>query len=160
MRRQRKPFWLSLAAAMVLLCAAAQPSSALDFPVLSGRVVDSAGILGATARDNLVAKLTQLEAKTTDQLVVATVGSLLEATRFRAALQEAMRLAALANQYLAEQTPWTKLEASRERAATILFVGEHAVFAVYGGQPFLRERVVQRNPLGPLQNWGDAVRIP
>ncbi len=43
--------------------------------------------------------------------------------------------------------------------ATILFVGEYAVFAVYGGQPMLRERSVQRNPLGPLQGWGDALRI-
>jgi methionyl-tRNA synthetase len=56
-----------------------------------------------------------------------SVGSLIEATRFRAALQEAMRLSALANQYLAEQAPWAKLEAERERAGTILFVALRAV---------------------------------
>jgi methionyl-tRNA synthetase len=33
-----------------------------------------------------------------------------------------MRLAALANQYLAEQAPWTRLESDRERAGTILYV--------------------------------------
>jgi methionyl-tRNA synthetase len=55
------------------------------------------------------------------------VGSLIEATRFRAALQEAMRLSALANQYLAEQAPWTKLETERDRAGTILFVALRAV---------------------------------
>jgi methionyl-tRNA synthetase len=55
------------------------------------------------------------------------VGSLIEATRFRAALQEAMRLSALANQYLAEQAPWAKLETDRERAGTILFIALRAV---------------------------------
>jgi methionyl-tRNA synthetase len=56
-----------------------------------------------------------------------TIGSLIEATRFRAALQEAMRLAALANQYLAEEAPWTKLDAERERAGTVLFVALRAI---------------------------------
>jgi methionyl-tRNA synthetase len=51
-----------------------------------------------------------------------TIGTLIEATRFRNALQEAMRLAALGNQYVAEQAPWTKLETDRERAGTILYV--------------------------------------
>ena len=45
----------------------------------------------------------------------------------RNALQEAMRLAALGNQYVAEQEPWVKLESDRERAATILFVALRAV---------------------------------
>ncbi len=56
-----------------------------------------------------------------------TVGSLIEATRFKAALQEAMRIAALGNQYLAEQAPWTLLESDRERAGTILNVALRAV---------------------------------
>lgn len=51
-----------------------------------------------------------------------SVGSLIEAARFRNALHEAMRIAALGNQYVAEQAPWAKLESDRERAATILFV--------------------------------------
>ncbi len=42
--------------------------------------------------------------------------------------------------------------------ATILFVDDQAVFAVYGGQPAMNERQVTRNPLGPLQAWGDLVR--
>lgn len=42
--------------------------------------------------------------------------------------------------------------------ATILFVEDLAVFAVWGGQPAVNERQVQRNPLGPMQNWGDLVR--
>jgi methionyl-tRNA synthetase len=56
-----------------------------------------------------------------------TVGSLIEETRFRSALQEAMRLAALGNQYVAEQAPWTRLGDDRARAATILYVALRAV---------------------------------
>jgi hypothetical protein len=43
--------------------------------------------------------------------------------------------------------------------ATVLFVGDLAVFAVHGGQPNLRDTTVTRNPLGPLQGWGDAIRV-
>ena len=56
-----------------------------------------------------------------------TVGSLIEAARFRNALQEAMRLAALGNQYVAEQAPWSKLDEDRERAGTILYVSLRVV---------------------------------
>jgi hypothetical protein len=41
--------------------------------------------------------------------------------------------------------------------ALILFVEDRAVYAVYGGQPNLLELQVDRNPLGPLQGWGDWV---
>ena len=41
--------------------------------------------------------------------------------------------------------------------ALIIFVDDLAVYAVYGGQPTLRETEVERNPLGPLQGWGDWV---
>ena len=41
--------------------------------------------------------------------------------------------------------------------AIVLFVDDVAVYRSYGGQPNVRERKVQRNPLGPLQGWGDAV---
>jgi hypothetical protein len=41
--------------------------------------------------------------------------------------------------------------------ALILFVQDRAVYAVYGGQPNVRELQVDRNPLGPLQGWGDWV---
>ena len=56
-----------------------------------------------------------------------SVGSLIEAARFKNALQEAMRLASLGNQYVAEQSPWAKLESDRERAATVLYVALRAV---------------------------------
>ncbi|HLG81035.1 MAG TPA: YgcG family protein [Bradyrhizobium sp.] len=60
--------WLSLT------CAAA--AQTLNFPPLSGRVVDEAGILDASTRDGLTQTLADLEQKTTDQLVVVTLRSL------------------------------------------------------------------------------------
>jgi methionyl-tRNA synthetase len=56
-----------------------------------------------------------------------SVGSLIEAARFKNALQEIMRLAGLGNQYVTEQAPWTLLETDRERAATILYVALRAI---------------------------------
>jgi methionyl-tRNA synthetase len=56
-----------------------------------------------------------------------SVGSLIEAARFKNALHEAMRLASLGNQYVAEQSPWAKLESDRERAGTVLYVALRAV---------------------------------
>jgi uncharacterized protein len=64
-----------LAVAAALVCAvawAAEPS----FPPLSGRVVDQAGILEASARSRIETKLADLEQKTTTQLVVVTLRSL------------------------------------------------------------------------------------
>jgi uncharacterized protein len=52
------------------------PALALDFPTLTGRVVDDASILNAETRAALTNKLAALEAKTTDQLVVVTLKSL------------------------------------------------------------------------------------
>jgi uncharacterized protein len=52
------------------------PALALDFPALSGRVVDDAGILDEGTRAALTQKLAELEAKTSDQLVVVTLKSL------------------------------------------------------------------------------------
>jgi methionyl-tRNA synthetase len=51
-----------------------------------------------------------------------SIGALIEAARFKNALQETMRFAALGNQYVAEQAPWAILESDRERAGTILYV--------------------------------------
>ena len=45
----------------------------LTFPALTGRVVDEAGLLSATDRVALTQSLADLEAKTTDQLVVVTL---------------------------------------------------------------------------------------
>jgi methionyl-tRNA synthetase len=55
------------------------------------------------------------------------VGALIEAARFKQALQEVMRLAGLGNQYVAEQKPWALLETDRERAATVLYVALRAI---------------------------------
>jgi uncharacterized protein len=54
----------------------ALPALALDFPALSGRVVDDAGILDEGTRAALTQKLAEFEAKTTDQFVVVTLKSL------------------------------------------------------------------------------------
>jgi methionyl-tRNA synthetase len=56
-----------------------------------------------------------------------SIGELIEAARFKSALQEAMRLAGLGNQYVAEQAPWSILESDRERAGTILYVALRAI---------------------------------
>jgi methionyl-tRNA synthetase len=56
-----------------------------------------------------------------------TVGGLIEEARFKNALQEAMRLAALVNQYIAEQAPWALIESDRERAGTVLYVALRAI---------------------------------
>ncbi len=56
-----------------------------------------------------------------------TVGSLIEAARFKNALQEIMRLAGLGNQYVTEQEPWTLMESDRARAGTILHVALRAI---------------------------------
>jgi uncharacterized protein len=52
------------------------PALALDFPALTGRVVDDANILDPQTRAVLTDKLAAFEAKTTDQLVVVTLKSL------------------------------------------------------------------------------------
>src|SRR5262249_56270261 len=46
---------------------------ALDFPPLTGRVVDQANIMTAQSRTDLETKLKELEDKSSIQLVVATV---------------------------------------------------------------------------------------
>jgi uncharacterized protein len=64
------------AAVLALWFVLAAPAAALDFPALTGRVVDEAGILDAAVRESLTQKLEALEAKSTDQLVVVTLTSL------------------------------------------------------------------------------------
>jgi uncharacterized protein len=59
--------------------ATAAPASNVSdpaFPALTGRVVDQANIIPADVEAQLVARLAALEAKSSDQLVVATVTSL------------------------------------------------------------------------------------
>jgi methionyl-tRNA synthetase len=52
----------------------------------------------------------------------ASVGDLIEAARFKAAITEAMRLASVVNQYASDQAPWATIKTDRERAATVLYV--------------------------------------
>ncbi len=61
---------------LVLLCASAVLSYALDFPALSGRVIDQANVMSAESRSEVAARTKDLEEKSGIQLVVATVPSL------------------------------------------------------------------------------------
>ena len=67
---------LAAIAWICLTCAAAAQTQTLTFPALTGRVVDQAGLLSATDRVALTESLANLEAKTTDQLVIVTLKSL------------------------------------------------------------------------------------
>ena len=60
----------------ILVLASAIAIAAPTFPPLTSRVVDNAGIIPTAIRNELDSKLAQLEAKTTDQLVVLTLKSL------------------------------------------------------------------------------------
>jgi uncharacterized protein len=64
------------ACVLALALCLASLALALDFPPLTGRVVDQANILTAQSRTDLEAKLKELEDKSSIQLVVATVKSL------------------------------------------------------------------------------------
>jgi uncharacterized protein len=81
-RAVTRPWRGLLAAALTLLAlatpVAAQtaPAASVDFPRLSGRVVDEADVLSDRDRIDLVSRLATLEAKTGDQLVVVTLRSL------------------------------------------------------------------------------------
>jgi hypothetical protein len=41
--------------------------------------------------------------------------------------------------------------------ALVILVDDLVVYTLYGGHPMLNDREVVRNPLGPLQGWGDQV---
>jgi uncharacterized protein len=69
-----------IAAALVLLAALAAPALAQTFPALTGRVVDQAGVIPPEEESRLDAMLAAHEAKTTNQVVVATVRSLEDRT--------------------------------------------------------------------------------
>src|ERR1700693_3518727 len=61
---------------IALACCLGTAAYALDFPQLTGRVVDQAAVMSADSRTELEAKLKILEDKSGIQLVVATVKSL------------------------------------------------------------------------------------
>ena len=63
-------------ACVLLVCLVSGLACALDFPPLTGRVVDQAGVIPVSARETLETKLKDLEDKSGIQLVVATVKSL------------------------------------------------------------------------------------
>lgn len=65
----------SLVIALLLVLPAAAQSK-IDFPPLTGRVVDQANLLDPATEQALTEKLAALEAGSTDQLVVVTVNSL------------------------------------------------------------------------------------
>jgi uncharacterized protein len=70
----RRQVIVTVVAWICLTCAAA--GQTLAFPALTGRVVDEAGLLSAPDRATLTETLADLEAKTTDQLVIVTLKSL------------------------------------------------------------------------------------
>jgi uncharacterized protein len=63
-------------AVLVLVLATVAAMAQLDFPELTGRVVDQAGILPAHTKVSLDQKLAALERQSSDQLVVVTLPSL------------------------------------------------------------------------------------
>jgi uncharacterized protein len=63
-------------AAVLLLCLVSGLACAFEFPLLTGRVVDQAGVIPVATRDAIETKLRDLEDKSGIQLVVATVKSL------------------------------------------------------------------------------------
>ena len=71
-----RPVRVLAAALAVLALFAAAARAAPDFPPLSGRVVDEAGILSTDTRDKLTALLAEHERQTGNQVVVATLKSL------------------------------------------------------------------------------------
>lgn len=68
--------WHLLACAAFVLFIAASIAYAIDFPALTGRVVDQANVIPAANRTALDTKLKDLEDKSGIQLVVATISSL------------------------------------------------------------------------------------
>ena len=61
---------------LVVLLALSALAQGLAFPALTGRIVDEARLIDAPTRERLESLLTQHEAKTSDQVVVATVSGL------------------------------------------------------------------------------------
>jgi hypothetical protein len=42
-------------------------------------------------------------------------------------------------------------------SALVLLVDERVAYVIHGGQPLIREQETNRQPLGPLQGWGDML---
>lgn len=67
---------LLLMLVLVVISNAAALAAGPDFPALSGRVVDGAGILSAADEAEITETLAKVEGRSTDQIVVVTVPSL------------------------------------------------------------------------------------
>jgi hypothetical protein len=61
-------------------------------------------------------------------------------------------LDALGFERKAEITGWTF-------NALVLLVDDRVVYTLYGGQPVMHEQEVSRQPLGPLQSFGDSLPL-
>jgi hypothetical protein len=59
-------------------------------------------------------------------------------------------LDALSFKRVTEVTGWTF-------NALVLLVDDKVVYTLYGGQPKVHEIETSRQPLGPMQNWGDSL---
>lgn len=75
-RLSRLPGFFTLMMAVALLFVAATLARSAEFPALSGRVVDNAGLLDAETKAAIEGKLEAHEAQSSDQVVVATILSL------------------------------------------------------------------------------------
>jgi methionyl-tRNA synthetase len=64
---------------------------------------------------------------TTVEAGFESVGGLLEAVKLRAALSEAMRLAAEVNRYLDEQAPWSQVKTDKDAAAKTIYTALKAI---------------------------------
>ncbi|MBX3567935.1 MAG: YgcG family protein [Rhizobiaceae bacterium] len=67
---------LPLLLLLFVLIAGPTVANAAELPALTGRVVDTAGMIDAGTKAGLEAKLAAFEAKSSDQIVVATIDSL------------------------------------------------------------------------------------
>jgi methionyl-tRNA synthetase len=74
-------------------------------------------------------ELTDADSAALDAVAAAfePVGRLIEQSRFKAALAEAMSASTVVNQYISEQAPWSVIKEDRGRAATILNVALRCV---------------------------------
>jgi len=63
-------------AAVILLLLVPLAAFAAELPALTGRVVDNAGIIDTATRSSLITRLAAFQAKSSDQIVVATVPTL------------------------------------------------------------------------------------
>jgi methionyl-tRNA synthetase len=94
----------------------------------------------------------------------AVVGEELDHGRFRAGVQEAMRLSAQVNRYLGDQEPWKLIDDDRERAGTITWVALQCLadlrLIMAPFLPFSSEKVNRwlgfESPIAPMPFFDEA----